>query len=195
LDELAEIAARAGWDISVHTESRIPVEVRAGLTAFHALPVNPGMEPVEMLARTDAHLRGTGYREYYASTLFARPGGGSVVWNNLSAPSLVHHPLRVRTDAPTLDTARTIVPNFYGRAHDLPDSFWELGSLAYIYEPAVRLPEIVDALAKPLTGTELLGLVFADEVAADPIRARFLYVTLELLLGCLLDAGVVGVVE
>ncbi len=192
LDELRALAPRARWDISVMTESRIPAEVRAALTAHHALPVNPGADPHELLGRTDAHLAGTGYGEYYASTLVARPGGGSVTYNNLSSPSLMHRPFgligehELGRDFPT-----TIVPAYYGRAHDLPDSFWELGSLAYIYEPVVRLSSILDRLRMPTTLVDLVEWVFADEVAREPIRARFLLVTMELMLGCLIEQGIV----
>jgi hypothetical protein len=188
LDELRELAPGAHWDISVMTESRIPAEVRAALTAHHALPVNPGADPHEMLAHADEHLYDTGYGEYYASTLVARPGRGSVTYNNLSSPSLMHRQFQLvgeRKPGEGIETA--IVPAYYGRAHDLPDSFWELGSLAYIYEPVVRLPSILDRLRMPTTLADLVEWVFADEVAREPIRARFLLVTMELMLGCLIE--------
>jgi hypothetical protein len=190
LDELRELAPGARWDISVMTESRIPAEVRAALTAHHALPVNPGADPHEMLARTDEHLLDTGYGEYYASTLVARPGSGVVTYNNLSSPSLMHRQFRLAGEhklGKGIEAA--IVPAYYGRAHDLPDSFWELGSLAYISEPVVRLPSILDRLRMPTTLADLVEWVFADEVAREPIRARFLLVTMELMLGCLIEQG------
>lgn len=188
LEELAELAPRARWDISVMTESRLPAEVRAALTAHHALPVNPGADPHELLARADGHLAGTGYREYYASTLVARPGNGRVIYNNLSSPSLMHREFQLSAPhklGKVLDT--TVVPSYYGRAHDLPDSYWELGSMAYIYEPVVRLSAILDRLRLPTTLAGLLDWVFADEVARDPIRSRFLLITMELMLGCLIE--------
>jgi hypothetical protein len=194
LDELRELAPRAHWDISVMTESRIPAEVRAALTAHHALPVNPDADAHEMLAHTDRHLADSGYGEYYASTLVARPGSGTVTYNNLSGPSLMHDQFQLAGQhrlARDLDT--TVVPAYYGRAHDLPDSFWELGSLAYIYEPVVRLASILDRLQTPVTLTGLVEWVFADEVASEPIRARFLLVTMELMLGCLIEQRLVEV--
>ncbi|HEY7961865.1 MAG TPA: hypothetical protein VID29_08090 [Solirubrobacteraceae bacterium] len=191
LDELDELAPRAGWDISVFTESRIPAAVRAALTAHHALPVNPGVEPRQMLARADAHLADMGYGEYYASTLLARPGAGSLTHVDLSGSSLVGRALRVAPRAPRArEIARTAVPAYYGRAHDLPDSFWEMGSMAFVYEPVVRLASVLDCLTTPASVPELVDRVFATEVTLDPIRARFLQVTVELLARCLCEAGV-----
>ncbi len=211
LAELRELAPRAGWDISVMTESRIPASVRAALTAHHALPVNPGIEPLAMLARADAHLVQMGYEEYYASTLVARPaaaggsrsgggggGGGaapdgyacgSLTHTDLSGPSLVGRMLRRTRKASIPELMRSAIPAYYGRAHDLPDSFFELGSLAFIHEPVVRLDAMLECLAAPLSVPELVQAVFSEEVAHDPIRARFLQITVELLAGCLLAAG------
>jgi hypothetical protein len=194
LSELRELAPRARWDISVMTESRIPAAVRAALTAHHALPVNPGIEPLQMLARADAHLADLGHHEYYASTLFARPAaraGGSVIYTDLSGLSLVGRTLRLAHSADIAQLMGSAVPAYYGRAHDLPDSFFELGSLAFIHEPALRLEQILECLASTATVPELIERVFADEVQRDPIRARFLQVTVELLASCLLEAGAV----
>ncbi len=194
LAELCELAPRVGWDISVMTESRIAALVRAALTAHHALPVNPEIAPLEMLARADAHLAELGYEEYYASTLVARPGEGSVTYTNLSGLSLVG---RTLCPAPGVGRAEAVagaeraVSAYYGRAHDLPDSFWELGSQAFIDEPVARLEELLDCLSAPTTVMELLERVFADRIALDPIGARFMYVTLELLVACLLEQEIV----
>jgi hypothetical protein len=193
LSELRELAPRARWDISVMTESRIPASVRAALTAHHALPVNPGIEPLRMLARADAHLADLGYHEYYASTLFARPASGAegaVIYTDLSGQSLVGRALRRGRSGDAAQLRGSAIPAYYGRAHDLPDSFFELGSLAFIHEPAMRLEQILECLSEgPVTVPELVERVFADEVAEDPIRARFLQVTVELLASCLLRAG------
>lgn len=210
LDELRELAPRAGWDITVLTESRIPASVRAALTAHHALPVNPGIEPLEMLARADAHLAELGHHEYYASTLFARPAGGcsgegpngspgggnpggpgrgSVIHTDLSGPSLVGRTLRLARKVDAAELMGSAIPAYYGRAHDLPDSFFELGSLEYIHQPAMRLEGLLECLTQPTSVPELVERVFAEEVAGDPISARFLQVTVELLATCLLQAG------
>ena len=196
LSELRELAPRARWDISVMTESRIPASVRAALTAHHALPVNPGVEPLQMLARADAHLAELGHHEYYASTLFARPAAGatgSMIYTDLSGPSLVGRTLRLAHSADIAELMGSAVPAYYGRAHDLPDSFFELGSLAFIHEPAMRLEQILECLIEPTSVPELVERVFADEVASDPIRARFLQITIELLASCLLEVGAVVV--
>ncbi len=193
LAELRELAVRAGWDISVMTESRIPASVRAALTAHHALPVNPGIAPLEMLARADLHLADLGYGEYYASTLVARPGVGSLMHTDLSGPSCVGRTLRLERSVNAADLVGRAVPAYYGRAHDLPDSFWELGSLDFIHEPALRLEQILECLSSPTTVPELVERVFAEEVALDPIQARFLQITVELLAGCLVAAGVAAV--
>ncbi len=198
LEELRELAPRAGWDISVLTESRIPASVRAALTAHHALPVNPGIEPLAMLARADAHLAELGHHEYYASTLFARPASapaGSVIYTDLSAPSLVGRTLRLARTVNVRELMGSAIPAYYGRAHDLPDSFFELGSLEYIHEPAMRLEQILECLTQPASVPELVERVFADEVARDPIRARFLQITMELLASCLLEAGAATVLD
>jgi hypothetical protein len=187
LGELRELAPRVGWDVSVLTESRIPASVRAALTAHHALPVNPGIEPLQMLARADAHLAELGYEEYYASTLVARPGEGSVTHTNLSSPSLCGRTLALAPGVNRAAAGASVVPAYYGRAHDLPDSFWELGSQAFIDEPVARLEEVLERLAAPTTAGELLQSVFADRIALEPIRARFLHVTVELLVACLLE--------
>jgi len=195
LAELRELAPRVGWDVSVMTESRIPASVRAALTAHHALPVNPAIAPLEMLARADEHLAQMGLREYYASTLVARPGGGSVTHTNLSGPSLVGRTLALAPGGDLAQIAAAAVPAYYGRAHDLPDSFWELGSQAFINEPPARLERVLECLATPTAVTECLEQVFADHIAEDPIRARFLYVTVELLALCLLEAGAARIAE
>lgn len=209
LAELRELAPRAGWDISVMTESRIPASVRAALTAHHALPVNSGIEPLAMLARADAHLAQMGYEEYYASTLVARPaaaggGGGaapdgytrgSLTYTDLSGPSLVGRMLHRTRKAGIPELMASAIPAYYGRAHDLPDSFFELGSLAFIHEPVVRLEAMLECLAAPLSVPELVQAVFPEEVARDPIRARFLQITVELLAGCLLAAEAVALVD
>ncbi len=189
LGELRELAPRVGWDVSVMTESRIPASVRAALTAHHALPVNPGIAPLAMLARADEHLERMGMHEYYASTLVARPGGGAVTYTNLSGASLVGRALALEPGGDRVQIAAAAVPAYYGRAHDLPDSFWELGSQAFINDPPARLEQVVECLATPMTVAELLEEVFADHIAEDPIRARFLYVTVELLCLCLLEVG------
>jgi hypothetical protein len=191
LAELSELAERVGWDISVMTESRIAASVRAALTAHHALPVNPEIAPLQMLARADEHLAELGYEEYYASTLVARPGEGSVTYTNLSGSSLVGRTLHLAPEVSRSEAAAgaaRAVSAYYSRAHDLPDSFWELGSLAFIEEPVARLEQALECLAAvPTTVAELLERVFADHIALDPIRARFLYVTVELLMACLLE--------
>jgi hypothetical protein len=230
LSELRELAPRAGWDISVMTESRIPASVRAALTAHHALPVNPGIAPLQMLARADAHLAEMGYDEYYASTLVARPavggggagaagesgsavgvgsggamgagsaggagagsgrrlGGGSLTHTDLSGLSLVGRALRLARSVDTTELMGSAIPAYYGRAHNLPDSFFELGSLDFIHGPVLRLEQMLECLTQPATVPQLVERVFADEVALDPIRARFLQVTVELLGSCLLAAG------
>jgi hypothetical protein len=190
LAELRELAASARWDVSVLTESRIPAAVRAGLTAHHALPVNPGMTPPQLLARADEHLAALGYEEYYASTLVARPGGGSLTHADLSGASLAGCELRLAGAPPSAARlAASVIPAYYGRAHDLPDSFWEMGSLEYVYEPVIRLEHALDCLAEGTTVPALVERLFAAEVAADPIRARFLQVTVELLAVCLHEAG------
>ncbi len=191
LRELRELAPRVGWDVSVMTESRIPASVRAALTAHHALPVNPGIEPPRMLARADAHLAELGYEEYYASTLTARPGEGSVTYTNLSSPSLSGRTLQLAPGASRAAAGASVVSAYYGRAHDLPDSFWELGSQAFIDQPVARLEELLECLAAPTTVGELLRSAFADQIALDPIRARFLHVTVELLVACLLERGTI----
>lgn len=190
LEELRELAPRAGWDISVLTESRIPAAVRAALTAHHALPVNPEVDPHAMLAHAERHLAGLGYEEYYASTLVARPGAGALTHVDLSAASLVGCSLRVAGGARrAAEVAASAIPAYYGRAHDLPDSFWELGSLGYIRDPALRLEEVLDCFGTGASVPEVLACVFASELARDPIRARFLHITVELLATCLLAEG------
>jgi hypothetical protein len=192
LSELRELAPRAGWDISVMTESRIPASVRAALTAHHALPVNDGIDQLEMLARADTHLADLGHHEYYASTLFARPASGaigSVIYTDLSGLSLVGHTLRLARSIDVAELMGSAIPAYYGRAHDLPDSFFELGSLDFIHQPAMRLEQILECLTQPLSVPELVERVFPEEVACDPIRARFLQITVELLASCLLRAG------
>jgi hypothetical protein len=188
LPELRELAARVGWDVSVMTESRIPAAVRAALTAHHALPVNPGIAPLSMLARADEHLAELGYEEYYASTLVARPGAGTVTYNNLSGPTLVGRTVRLAGGV-NRSVAATVLPAYYGRAHDLPDSFWELGSLAFITEPPTRIEQVLECLTTSAAVDEIVQRVFADHVALDPLRARFLQVTVELLALCLVEAG------
>ena len=141
-------------------------------------------------------------RSYYASTS-ARPaaaggGGGaapdgyargSLTHTDLSGPSLVGQRLQRTRSVSVAKLTGSAIPAYYGRAHDLPDSFFELGSLDFIHEPVVRLESLLDCLASPMSVPELVETVFADEVVHDPIRARFLQVTVELLGNCLVGAG------
>jgi hypothetical protein len=55
----------------------------------------------------------------------------------------------------------------------------------------LRLEHLLECLTTPTTVPGLVEALFADEVSRDPIRARFLQVTVELLASCLLGAGAV----
>jgi hypothetical protein len=193
LPELNEIADRAGWDISVRTESRIPADVRASLTAYHACKTNPDADIRALLARADSHYAELGYREYYASTLVARPGAGGLSYTNLSHPSLLDRELQIARagGGKIVERSGQIASLYYGCAHDLPDSFWEMGSLDMVEEPILRVSSILDCLASTATVQDVVGQVFDDYVSRDPVRSRYLLVTVELLMNCLLESGLV----
>ncbi|MFH9427079.1 hypothetical protein ACH4JZ_02210 [Streptomyces sp. NPDC017615] len=195
LHEIREFAARTGHDVAVVADGRTSSLVRAALTAVHAARHNPDLAAAEVLRLVDAHQEKLGMPYVYACSLVSRAGGsGTVTFTDLSSP--------VSSDTPVLavpgaspESVRAAGRLYQNRTTDLPDGFWELGGTADVEGPPERLPQLLGALdgvpSGPRTALTLAELVFADRFEADAIRARALYVTTEVMLGCLAEAGVV----
>ncbi|MFI7099190.1 methyltransferase domain-containing protein [Streptomyces sp. NPDC050161] len=198
LREIGEFAKAAGHDVSVVADGRTVPEVRAALTALHAQRHNPALSPDAVLAAVDAHLNRYEQPVYFACSLVSRSGGtGQVTFTDLSGGVGMDAGLTA-AQAPA-GAVRTAERLYRGRAADLPDGFWELGGTSDVAAPLTRLPELVsaigDAPSDGVTGRALAETVFAECFAADATRARALYVTTELMLNCLADAGLVRVRE
>jgi methyltransferase family protein len=189
LDDLRGFAAATGYDVVVVADGRVPYELRAALTAKLAGRHNPDRDPVELLDVASAHLRGYGLPLHLACGLVARSGGtGRVDVVNLAAPLLLDRPVAPSRPVADVLAARDRIAAGYWRAsRDLPDGFWELGTEREVLAPLERMQAVVRALADGATVRVSAERVFADMFAADPVRARSLLLTVELLVQQLLD--------
>ncbi|MCD9194729.1 50S ribosomal protein L11 methyltransferase [Streptomyces albireticuli] len=195
LPDIEAFAKEAGHDVTVVADGRTVPEVRAALTALHALRHNPGLTAGDVLAAVDAHMRRFEQPHYFACGMISRSGGtGVVTFTDLSGALTLDDTLTAARDAPD-DASGAALQLYRGRALDLPDGFWELGTADDVAAPERRLPALLGTLAEAgadgVTGRDLAAEVFADRFTADPIRARALFVTTELMAGCLADAGLV----
>ncbi|MEU4565164.1 hypothetical protein [Micromonospora sp. NPDC023956] len=191
LDDLRGFAARTGYDVVVVADGRVPYEVRAALTATLATGLNPDRSPAELLDLSLAHLRGYHRPSYLACGLVARSGGtGQVEFVDLSAPPVLDVPLTPTGPAAGLHAAREqVVAGYWYGSRDLPDGFWELADETHVEAPVARVAGLIEALADGVTVRDAAEQVFADLFAVDPLRARSLLVTTELLAHQLLAAG------
>ncbi|MBB5122266.1 methyltransferase domain-containing protein [Streptomyces eurocidicus] len=195
LPDIEAFAKEAGHDVTVVADGRTVPEVRAALTALLALRHNPELSADEVLATVDAHMRRFGQPHYFACGMVSRSGGtGVVTFTDLSGPLTLDDTLTAGRGAPAGATAAAL-RLYRGRALDLPDGFWELGTAEDVAAPERRLPALLGAVADAgpagITGRDLAAAVFADRFEADPLRSRALLVTTELMAGCLTDEGLV----
>ncbi|MER5352297.1 methyltransferase domain-containing protein [Kitasatospora sp. NPDC002551] len=193
LPEIEAFAKEAGHDVSVVADGRTVPEVRAALTALHAQRHNPELRPAEVLETVDAHMRRFEQPHYFACGMVSRSGGtGRVTFTDLSGTLSLGDVLTAVPGArgEAVDAA---VRLYRGRALDLPDGFWEIGTGDDVAVTEQRLPALLAAVADAgpagLTGRDLARGVFADRFEADPLRSRALLVTTELMTGCLADKG------
>lgn len=188
--ELAEIARANAWDIEVMSDSRVAVEVRNALTAFHAGPFNPQLCRADILRLTDGHTRELGVSCFYSSTLTARPGAGSVRFVDLAGPNWLDMPIAIRADA--LAGMADVAHRYYCRLGALPEGYWEMGTDRFIALLVQRLPALLDRWsAGGATLRRTLHEECADEFERDPLGARSLYTTGSLLLDALATLGLV----
>ncbi|MFI1968725.1 hypothetical protein BLA24_11835 [Streptomyces cinnamoneus] len=195
LPDIEAFAKEAGHDVTVVADGRTVPEVRAALTALHARRHNPELTSAQVLDIVDDHMRRFEQPHYFACGMISRSGGtGEVTFTDLSAPLTLDDTLTAVGGAPD-DAAPAAVRLYRGRALDLPDGFWELGTADDVAVTEQRLPALLAALrgAGPAgaTGRDLAAEVFADRFGADPLRSRALLVTTELMAGCLADEGLV----
>ncbi len=192
MPDIARFAKATGHDVSVVADGRVPPGVRAALTALHAHRHNPHLSRAAVLREVDAHMAGFGQPYYFACGLTSRSGGtGTVTFTDLSDGPLPDEPVTA-AGRPPAGAEQTAVRRYRERSHDLPDGFWELGGAAEVAAPPERLTALLGALEEGASCRELAESVFADRFAADPLRARALYVTTELMAQCLVDAGLAG---
>lgn len=191
LRDLREAAARNNWDITVVTDSRVPAEVRSAHTTYYARKYNPSVTVDQLLATVDSHMAELGMSSYFASTLVARTGGsGRVEVIDLSVKDLLDTKVVLHGQLDSMVMRRSdIISHYYGRAHGLPDGFWELGDLDDLGIVVARFGELVEALTQPTTVRELVRTVFGDRLSADVLRGRWLYVTVELFVDAMADLG------
>lgn len=195
LRDLREAAVRNGWEVWVVTDSRVPAEVRSAHTTYYAHKRNPEMSTGDLLATVDAHMAKLGMSSYFASTLVARTRGeGNVHFVDLSFRDLLRTKVVLKGELKACAERRIeVVSHFYGRAHGLPDGFWELGDLDDLGVVVEKFDELVAALAGSTTVRDLVHSVFNDRLAADKLRVRWLYVTVELLVNTMAELGLVDV--
>ncbi|MEU7999188.1 hypothetical protein AB0B83_28255 [Micromonospora sp. NPDC049060] len=162
--------------------TRETVYLVASLPAAHAQPAD-----LQQWARLEWHIENRLHwiRDvtFHEDAHRARTGNGPAVTAvDLSAPPVLDLPPSPTGTAAALHDARDqVVAGYWHGSRDLPDGFWELATETDVRAPVSRLAEFAAALADGVTARDATEQVFADLVAADPLRARSLLVTTELL--------------
>lgn len=194
LADLTSFAAKNGYDVAVVCDSRMPREVRAALTAQHAMALGRDRDRLEVLHAVDMQLAQAGGPEYYSGDIVARgPGQGVVSFTDLSQPSLLDTRLgRVAGVDRGRCKVREIWAMYQRRARYLPTGFWELGTAVEVRAPMQRFAALLAALnGEGRTVREIADLIFEDHFRRRQIRARMLYLTTALMINCLLDSGII----
>jgi SAM-dependent methyltransferase len=194
LKDIQRFAEQTSFDVDVVADGKLPAMVRSALTVHHATRASGQASSENVLAAADQHADELSLPLYFSCSLVGRSGGSGVVsYSDLSGPALWDAELRL-AGRPADPAALAPLEDLYRcRSHDLPDGFWELGSSSAVAAPLSRLAAIQDRLIRPATVRQLAEDVFPDYFDRDPLRARSLYVTTEVMAGCLHDGGVLAV--
>jgi methylase of polypeptide subunit release factors len=167
LADIRSWASEHGFDAVVTYTSRAPVEVRNGLTATYAVPLNPGIDAKEILQVLDAHAAALGATQYYSATLSAQPGAGRVdVIDAAPTPPL---DVRFQVDGAAQAVLRRMIDyRFLPELSQLPEGFWELGSIDDIEQVVTSAPALLDLLADGSTAREAIRDLFGGRVHEHP---------------------------
>ncbi|WP_461143000.1 class I SAM-dependent methyltransferase [Salinifilum aidingensis] len=191
LSDIREFAEATGYDVTVVSESAVPVEVRSALTARNAISHNSGMCADELIDVMDKHASGLGMPHYFASNLVARSGGtGKVSFVDLTGwqTKAVTGRIFPRENSPMLDE-ELIRARYYAKIQDLPDGFWENADEGTVTAPLARLGDVLKAVDECSDLLSVTNWIFPREMATEPARARFLLVPTAALLATLADLG------
>ena len=172
--ELAKQAKRRDWDILIVSDSKIPVETRAGLVAHYATPKNPDRTPGELLDMADEHLASFGLPFYYASSVTINTSGsGRLTFRDLGhTPRLDAQAMLTASVSATAKQFGLITCRYYAHAGNLPESFWELGDLAIVRSPIDEAETILTHLRAGSCARQLCFAIGSGACGADPLRAR-----------------------
>jgi hypothetical protein len=194
LKDIQRFAERTGFDVHVVADGKLPAMVRSALTAHHATRASGQASSENALAAADRHADELNLPLYFSCSLAGRSSGSGVVsYSDLSGPALWDTELQLAGRAADPAALAPLEDLYRCRSHDLPDGFWELGSSFAVAAPLSRLAAIQGRLIRPATVRQLAEDVFPDYFGRDALRARALYVTTEVMAGCLYDSGLLAV--
>jgi ribosomal protein L11 methylase PrmA len=188
---IERLADQHGWNVILVCHSRVPMLVRSAITTRWAGFHNPSLNPAELLDRCDTHAANLGATHFYGCTLVIRAGG------NAQLTMLPSHRDRhldgvrfhLRTHELTPATTVTAIAAYMRNLRLLPDGIHELPVHAYMTAPALRAAELLALLAQGATIREATDKAFAEELSADPVNARVLYVLVMKLFDAFCDIG------
>ncbi len=139
LDELERILPPDA-DISVVTDSTVPVLIRNAITAARAAQLNPGHTEAEVLDLLQRACLDRGWDHYHCSTLHVTRAGSGVRRHVLGGAD--HRPgARYRAGAETVSDVEIAAATGL-RLRELPDEFWSLDGSAATALVVDRLPEV-----------------------------------------------------
>ena len=191
-EQLAETCRRHRWDAMVVTDQRVPVGVRAALTAQYAARLVPARGVTELLAASDAHLRASGFDSYVSSHLVLRShGSGRLTHLDLTGSPPPESAWRAAGAhcTETVQARAALLLAFSHACQDLPDEFWELSGRDDLYLLLGRVDDVLDILAAPADVEDVVCALLG--AASEPVRARALGLAVAVLLRALEAHGLV----
>jgi len=189
--ELRSTAADRGWDISVETDSRVPICLRSALSTHYAAPLNPSLRSEVLLETVDRHFDTLGVSEYYSSTMVARTrGAGRFVSNATYFWSLLDWNVEISVLTQVLkEREPEIVNRLLGFVGNLPDGFWELGRPHHVGAVLSNVRGLVEAMGDTRSLREAIESTFPELFDAGHFRERPLYVTASLVADAMISLG------
>jgi SAM-dependent methyltransferase len=196
---LRETCAAQGCDADVVVEARVPVTLRAALTAHYAAGHNLGRSEADLYGVAKRHLLDSGATHFTACCLTTHPhGNGQVTIRDLAAiptPTLVlRSPRSPDTVGQLMDGESQIgapyVAAYYGKVRDLPDEFWEVGGGRWVGLPLARVRAVLGAWETPRPLEEVCESVFSDEMREGPVAAAVLPLAVGALAVALTESGI-----
>jgi len=179
LSLLRSLAEDCRLDLVVTADSRMPIELRNGLTARYAEPLNPSSDPADLLRRIDDHAAALGATSYVSVEVIGRDGTGRVAFVDATSPVRVTS--RLVVTRPTAAGVDQVAAHYLARLGQLPMAFWEFAGDEVVSITAARARRLWTAFGEGASVREAVDDVFADLAPAD--RRAVLATT-----ACLADA-------